>query len=676
LKSIEPSEYPVHRNWNAKVFSLPKIPRGNLGQPVILRRILKAIIARVPYNTKMEFNGSVSHATLEQLCVWLRPIGIVYLEDGTWKVSEEGKKYLESNDDLYLTAIYCANVRFTGELLANLNSPKRILELINIANKEYHLNWETKSEIGNRLTWFRQLELVKYHDVKYTYSLTDKGSEFVENINYVHPNDIDTYLDPTTEEKDIPVSEWVAELVDMNQEKLLKRKQSIGYIPGNISEICDTLNGFIQLMYSTIDKQSFYGYAKETYNISSNSSNAFVTALTNIGFLERKTRNTYGATELAKNWLKSNSPIDLVYCLHAKMLFVFEILKELEKDNLSVKELTAIAKVSYGFETERPDEIRKRLNIMQSALLIQEKGQSKYSLTQRGKNVLEEVLIQEKVEEEKANKIQVDNANSGQSDVDKYFTELRLASRDSSNPIRFEKAIASIFNNLGFYTSQLGGAGQTDVLIHSPSIPKHSYTVALDAKSSRNGLVSEGHINFDTLKEHKKLHSADYIAVVGYSFSGERLIKRASSHKVGLIDIDVLEEIIRSHQNVPLQADAYKEVFCQSGIVDTNCLDKYRRSIVRSGKLLQSIMECLVLESNDPVTEGLLQEKDVYRTLRHEAEFGNLPSIDEISEMLQFLSSPLIGCVGRTNEGYYALGTLLDAKNKFNFYAQCCKVQD
>lgn len=184
-----------------------------------------------------------------------------------------------------------------------------------------------------------------------------------------------------------------------------------------------------------------------------------------------------------------------------------------------------------------------------------------------------------------------------------------MASKDSSNPARFEKVITGAFSTLGFNATWLGGSGKTDVLIHSPSIPKYSYTVTVDAKSTQSGVVSEGQINFDTLKEHKKLHSADYIAVVGYSFQGERLVKRAIEHKVVLIDIDSLEKLIRSHSQIPLQANVYKNIFSQAGKVDISCLEVERKEIKRSGKLLLSVMECLVVESNDPVTEGLLQEK-------------------------------------------------------------------
>ncbi len=672
MSTVNTEDYPKHRDWNAKVFSLPKIPRGEAGQPTILREILKAIDNKVPYGTKMDFPGSTSEAKLEHLCRWLRPIGLIYKEDSIWKISEEGKRCLESEDDLYLTAVFCANVRFIGELLIKLDTPKTIMELLDIANNEYKLNWDTKSEVGNRLTWFRQLDLVNFNDFKNTYCLSDKGKEFIQNISYVHPEDIEVICDTTMNEVEIPVSLWAEELIQMNQDDLKSRKPSIGYIPGNISEICDTLDGYIQLMYLTIDKESFLNYSKKTYNISASSANSFVTTLTNINFLERKSRSSFEATELAKKWITSKSALDLVYCLHAKVLFIFEMLKELEKGSLSVKELAVIAKVSYGFESERKEEIRKRLNIMQSALLIQEESPGKYCLTQRAINILEKVSLQQKLDSENPNEPGPNTNEVESSLVKEYLTELRLASKDSSNPARFEKAITSAFSNLGFNTSWLGGAGKTDVLIHSPSIPKFSYIVTVDAKSTHTGVVTEGQINFDTLKEHKKLHSADYIAVIGFSFQGERLIKRAKEHKVVLIDIDSLEKIIKFHQQIPLQANTYKKVFSQAGKVEIDCLEIERQEIKRSGKLLQAVMDCLVVESNDPVTEGLLQEKDIYRTLRHNDEFKTPPTLDEIAEMLHFLSSPLVGCVGRSKEGFYALGTLSDAMNKFNFYAQSC----
>ena len=127
-------------------------------------------------------------------------------------------------------------------------------------------------------------------------------------------------------------------------------------------------------MFTNIDKESIFNYSQKTLGISTSSANSFITTLVNIDFLNRKTRTVCVSTETAKKWLTSKSALDLVFCFHVKVLFIFEILYELSKKNLTSKELVVIAKVSYGFETERIDEIRKRLTILQCALLIQEEA--------------------------------------------------------------------------------------------------------------------------------------------------------------------------------------------------------------------------------------------------------------------------------------------------------------
>ena len=48
--------------------------------------------------------------------------------------------------------------------------------------------------------------------------------------------------------------------------------------------------------------------------------------------------------------------------------------------------------------------------------------------------------------------------------------------------------------------------------------------------------------------------------VVGKSFVGSRLIKRAKSNGIALIDVDVLETLLKNHQKYPLQAIEYLPV--------------------------------------------------------------------------------------------------------------------
>ena len=85
------------------------------------------------------------------------------------------------------------------------------------------------------------------------------------------------------------------------------------------------------------------------------------------------------------------------------------------------------------------------------------------------------------------------------------------------------------------------------------------------------------------------------------------------------------------------------------------------------------MMEYAEKESNDPLTEGILTERDIYRSIRDKGTFDRIPGIEEIRNMLEFLSSPLIGCIQKVKEGYSANTSIFDASNIFEFYARKCR---
>ena len=54
-------------------------------------------------------------------------------------------------------------------------------------------------------------------------------------------------------------------------------------------------------------------------------------------------------------------------------------------------------------------------------------------------------------------------------------------------------------------------------------------------------------------------------------------------------------------------------------------------------------------------------------------DFSINPNLNEIEDILKFLASPLIGCVGKNKDGYYAIGSLNEVAKMFQFYAKSCK---
>ncbi|QWH42891.1 hypothetical protein EXW53_26850 (plasmid) [Bacillus mycoides] len=673
---IESSDYPKIRDWDTKVFSMPKIPRSSKGYAESLKMILNALKEKKPYNKTIYIDGSNRQDTLERLLIFLRPTGIVKKRlNGDWEMSDEISKWLDTSDNLYLAAILNANIRFFSEILNILSkNPAQIQQIRDIALSDYKLPWKEKSEIHNRLGWLRDLGLINYEDFSYIYRITELGEKFLSSVGYFNHEDIVVDIDSTIPETEVPISEWALELCELTDEEKIQRKNGIGYFPGNINTMHETAYSYLLLMDNPTEIQTIINYSAETYDIKESSVGALLSTLSNLDFIEKKSKTQYKTTRLGKRFPTESFEMDFACCVNNKFNFVFEILGELHQEKLSIKQLAARGKVSYNFSYKNTTELSKRLHILQNAKLIQEIGTELYGLTNRGTNFYELIkgnLSINTVEIAQTGSSIITNENSS-SYVDKCLNEIRLASKDSSNPERFEKALEVGFSLLGFNVKHFGGSGKTDILLHAPTAPKFAYSVTVDAKATYHSVVSEGSIDFDTIVEHKNKHEANYAAIVGISFQGTRLIDRAINRDVVLIDVDSLQILIRWHVEVPLNSDSYKKIFVQKGLVNLSVLEEDRNKIIREGLLLQAIIKCLSEQSSDPFTKGIVQAREIYLLLKNDEQFNTPPDLNEIQFMLDFLSSPLIGCVGVTKEGYYALGSLNDAAQKFDFYLKAC----
>lgn len=107
---------------DAKVFSMPRVPSGDKGIVEILKEILNEVNKNTSPTKILKFTGSSSQNTLNELCVNLRPMNLVVKTEYGWALTKESKKYLESDDKLYLAALLCANIKFVGEILFYLEN--------------------------------------------------------------------------------------------------------------------------------------------------------------------------------------------------------------------------------------------------------------------------------------------------------------------------------------------------------------------------------------------------------------------------------------------------------------------------------------------------------------------------------------------------------------------------
>ncbi|NMH74959.1 hypothetical protein HF078_17925 [Bacillus sp. RO2] len=665
--------YPKSLEWESKVLAMPNIPRGK-GYPTTLRAILIALKEQKPSESIIKIEGSNRKESLDEMCIRLRPLNIVSGSSKTdWVISNEALKWLEVEDSSFLAAILSAKVKFFSEILHILSKEKcQVQQILKTAVEDYGIPWKTKQETLARLNWLKDLGLIEYEDFSYSYLITDFGQKFLNQVGYVDHLSIKRGLDQTLDETEIQLSDWAMDLCKTSNNN--ERKDGIGYFPGSVNSMHQTLMEYIALMDKPTTIQDLIKYSNGKYGLKVSSIRSFITPLKNLGFIEQISKTDYQITDIAKRLSIKNLEMDFACCIHSKYKFVFEILAEMGDEKIRVRELQDIARNSYGFTYKDTSEIHKRIHILKNAKLIRETGPDTYGITKRGKNFYEKIkdCLSLNTNQNK----QVENPiikNDISSSLNKILYEIKDASQDSTNSNRFEEALRLGFSLLGFRAEHIGGVGKTDVLLHAPTAPKFTYSVSVDAKSTHYNEVSESSVDFITINEHKKKHKADFAAIVGISFGEKsRLIKRAEEHNVLLIDVNSLTRMISLHTKVPLNAEAYKKVFNQNGLVNIQVLDEDVHRIEREGLLMQSIIDCLSEQSNDPYTKGMIRAREIYFMLKKDERFNLSPDIDEIKLMLELLSSPLIGCVGKEKEEYYALGSSSDAAQKFQFYYKSC----
>ena len=235
--TISPKEYPQCLPWDEKVFSMPNIPRGSEGLLYVLRDILEKVKCHTNPKDKLNFVGSDSKITLNEACIRLRPMRLVKKTPDGWELTKESEIWLNSGDNLYLAAVLCANIRFLAEVLYYLDVPRKSNELNEIATQEYGLGWKTISDINSRLVWLRQFGLVDFQEFSLLYSITETGREFLKNVCIVEPSQISGQDDETLGEETLLIQRWAIDYCTISHNELCLRRQSIGYIPGNMSDI-------------------------------------------------------------------------------------------------------------------------------------------------------------------------------------------------------------------------------------------------------------------------------------------------------------------------------------------------------------------------------------------------------------------------------------------------------
>jgi len=138
-------------------------------------------------------------------------------------------------------------------------------------------------------------------------------------------------------------------------------------------------------------------------------------------------------------------------------------------------------------------------------------------------------------------------------------SKLREIQRNSNNPTMFENALVDAFNELGFSAKHIGGRDEPDVFIND------EFNTILDAKTTKEGVISERYINFDAMERYKEKYDARHIGVVAPGFSEGYIRETAERKGIILIETEAICKILQNHTVYPYEIEQIVEILFESG---------------------------------------------------------------------------------------------------------------
>lgn len=596
-------------------------------------------------------------------------------------LTDEALHWLESGSDADLLAIFHRHLRYVGELLNVLaeEGPLTTRQLNAIAREKYDLGWSTLDQTRRRLTWFQCLGAVEYQTSQLLV-ITERGRDLLQPLILGGPAQITTSF-ATEIELPEPPTAITDLLAGLTPEELIKRNSVLGYIPrgGGGTTAVDALHALVNASSPSITKTDFYKFTQERFGVKESSFTAMLSTLTRTKLIREVSLNVYEPTEEANAWLETGSSLDLALLIHANFLFTLEIIPLLDEYD-KAPDLARVAADLYGMTRSDPGGIRTRLSILKAAGLIVERGNWRYQATPLGEVVVREYPLQDARDDFELNAAK--DAHVNEPETFDSLTEARQLGRDlisagtnANNPTVLEQTTARAFQFLGFQAEHHGGSGKTDITLTLENEGFETVHINVETKSAGSGHVNENAVSFDTLRDHKTQTKADYVVLVGPSFSTGRVEARAEQNNVTLVTTAELAAHLIEHAETPLSAYTYLGLV-SGRAEDLQPLKLSRGARKRRVRLLQQIVTVLAKEARDPdeVTNGALTSDQIYLIARQE-DTDSRPQPKDIEAVLELLQHPLIDSIKirKTNRGqqaYYLTDTPTLVQEKISTLAQ------
>ncbi|WP_280235208.1 hypothetical protein [Nocardia cyriacigeorgica] len=626
--------------WRDRIQTMPTIPGP--GEQWIHRMapVLEALVGAEDADETVSVPGIDEPLAIAELVKKLGP-SLVSRRGNRVALTEGIRQWMHAQDPERLILHLHRHVRLVGELLCLLSDgPRSHDELRVSANSQYCMNWAALDQVRKRTTWLRASGHVELYDG--AVHLTAAGAALLDWLPLGKP-DIGK-VDPVPEVTSAhPVIDQILSSIGRQGHNGRSEARSLLLpSPEGVSQL-EVLKEAVHSAISEAGDDDLDDLFQR-YGLALVSARQARASLKSLGLIERVRMGRWTATDAAAAWLESNDDLDLVRIAHARVWFVGEILQVLN-DGPADAATVASFSAQYGREALRVPGIRSRFALLRACGVLEKFDHQRFQLTLAGRALLKSLPIAVRIERvsERTHSPEESVPPATPGDTASLLSnELIEAMHDSRHPKRFELAVHDALDYLGLDVEHLSGSAQTDVAAVLP-VPAAKVVLAVEAKTSADGPVSDHEVSSQRLREHRAKIGASTTVLVGPEFHRHVHAEAGVDARIAVLHAQTLADAVVLHSKTPFSPRELQVLFDTDLTADQRDpeLQRYHGTRMQLLGVLGAVITQLELEMRDenPMYEGnWLGPSELRRDLR---SLGT--PHDTIVHALHLLSSPFIG---------------------------------
>jgi hypothetical protein len=148
------STWPAAFSWEQRTKSINPLPGGIDAYQDVLVDIAAHIDATQPAREELKdwlaSRYQVSERRAALVAGFLGRAGLLRLDSARVALTPDGERWLHERDPAFLLALIHGRVRYVGEMLAHLDTPRTTEQLLNHANEAYGMRWTSRGQITRR----------------------------------------------------------------------------------------------------------------------------------------------------------------------------------------------------------------------------------------------------------------------------------------------------------------------------------------------------------------------------------------------------------------------------------------------------------------------------------------------------------------------------------------------